>query len=329
MADATTILSIDGGGIRGVIPAMVLAEIEQRTERRIAELFDLIAGTSTGGLLALGVVCPGDGGAPKFHARDLLAIYEEDGDKIFPPAGPLRRIRQFFDERYPSDGIEAVLKDNFGGARLKDAVKDVMVTAYDIERRRAFFFRSDRAKRATEGPEEYDFEMWKVARATSAAPTYFEPLQVAASPPDPPYALVDGGVFANNPAMCAYVDAIGGDEMTGRDPAGEVFMVSLGTGSLARRFRYRDARRWGLLQWARPILDIVFDGISDATEHQLERILEERYQRFQIDRLKPDLNAMDNASADNVTGLKLEAEQLINERSADLDAVCERLTSAS
>jgi uncharacterized protein len=83
MADVFKVLSIDGGGLRGIIPAMVLAEIEERTGRPIAETFDLIAGTSTGGILALGLTMPGDGGKPRYTAKELIRIYEEQGARIF------------------------------------------------------------------------------------------------------------------------------------------------------------------------------------------------------------------------------------------------------
>ena len=84
MADVFKVLSIDGGGLRGIIPAMVLTEIEERTRRAITETFDLIAGTSTGGMLALGLVMPGDGSKPRYTAKELIGIYEEQGAHLLP-----------------------------------------------------------------------------------------------------------------------------------------------------------------------------------------------------------------------------------------------------
>lgn len=161
MADTRTILSIDGGGIRGVIPAMVLREIEDQTGRRIAELFDVIAGTSTGGLIALGLACPDDGPAPRFRAQELVELYEREGKTIFPHH-LFGRLRQLGDEKYSADGLEKVLEDTFGDTRLKDALTGVIVPAYDIELREPVFFRSQRAK---EDPDTYDFRMRDVARA--------------------------------------------------------------------------------------------------------------------------------------------------------------------
>jgi patatin-like phospholipase/acyl hydrolase len=133
MADAFKVLSIDGGGIRGIIPAMVLAEIEERTGKPIYETFDLIAGTSTGGILALGLAVPGDGGKPRYTARELIELYEEEGSSIF--SGRAGTIRNLFEERYPSASVEEVLERYFGEARLKDALTTVFVTGYEIQLR--------------------------------------------------------------------------------------------------------------------------------------------------------------------------------------------------
>ena len=125
MTNMFKVLSIDGGGIRGIIPAMVLAEIEERTGRPVAEKFDLIAGTSTGGILALGLTMPGDAGRPRYAAEELIGLYEEEGSRIFSDrAGP---IRSAFEERYPSRGVEEVLGEYFGEARLKEALTRVFL----------------------------------------------------------------------------------------------------------------------------------------------------------------------------------------------------------
>jgi uncharacterized protein len=197
MPDTFKVLSIDGGGIRGIIPAMVLAEIEEQTGRPTAEAFDLIAGTSTGGILALGLTLPGEGGNPKYAAKELIGLYEREGLRIFsrPVGHRMASVEGISEEKYPSEGIETVLEEYFADARLKEALTQVLVPSYEIQLRAPFFFRSERAK----SDADYDFPMRQVARATSAAPTYFEPAKVEVPGPVDYYALVDGGVFANNP----------------------------------------------------------------------------------------------------------------------------------
>jgi uncharacterized protein len=326
------VLSIDGGGIRGLVPALVLAEIEDRTSKPISEVFDLISGTSTGGIIALGLTMPGADG-PRYSARDLARLYEEKGDDIFsrPVSHRLRSGGGTLEEKYPSGPVEEVLKEYFASANLKSALTEVFVTSYDVEKALPFFFRSYRARQ----DPAYDFPMWEVARATSAAPTYFEPLRLDAAPPDDFYALVDGGVFANNPAMCAYVEAR--KRLESEDPPAppdsEFLFVSLGTGQLTRAVRYEEAKDWGLFGWARPILDVVFDGVSDTVDFQLTELLgpkegTRRYYRFQAP-LEKDNAAMDDAGPENIHALRQFAENIIQEHAGELDALCDQLGRAA
>jgi patatin-like phospholipase/acyl hydrolase len=162
MANCIKVLSIDGGGIRGIIPAMILSEIERRAQRPISELFHLTAGTSTGGILALGLTKPDGQGKPEYTAEKLIMFYEAEGKRIF--SSPLKhRIRTAWslsEEKYSSEGIEGVSYEYFGEARLKDALADVLIASYEIERRSPFFFKSRDAKIK----EGWDFSMrqWRV-----------------------------------------------------------------------------------------------------------------------------------------------------------------------
>jgi patatin-like phospholipase/acyl hydrolase len=306
------ILSIDGGGIRGLIPAMVLAELERRTEQRTADLFDFVAGTSTGAIVAAALTRPDAGGRPRYTAAELVGLYETEGPKIFSRT-LIKRIRSgegWIDERYDDDGLNAALATYLGDAHLSQALSDLFLTAYDIERRAAYFFRSSRARA---GPDD-DFRLSDAVRASTAAPTYFEPALVHDLGGGREYALVDGGVFAVNPSMCAYADV----RRAGQ--ADQIAVVaSLGTGSHTRPLSYDVVRSWGMLEWARPILDVVFDGVADTIEFELRQLLApERYFRFQID-LREASDALDDASPANLAALRREAERLIRERSADLD----------
>ncbi len=314
------ILAIDGGGIRGLIPAVVLADLERRTGRRTADMFDLIAGTSTGGILACGLTRPGDGGAPAFTAADLIGLYESEGPEIFHRS-LVKRIESvdgYVDERYDDVGLNAALRRYLDGTRLSQAVTDVFITAYEIERREAFFFRSSRART----DPTYDFTFVDTARATSAAPTYFEPVRVSDVAGASRYALIDGGVFALNPAMCAFAElAVGGrrDEIE--------LVVSLGTGSHTRRLPFEDVRGWGQLEWARPLIDVVFDGGAQTVDFELGQLLgPERYVRFQT-RLTEASDDLDDASDRNLEALRREGSRLVEERATDLERVAGLLTA--
>jgi patatin-like phospholipase/acyl hydrolase len=313
------ILAIDGGGIRGLIPAVVLADLERRTGRRTAELFDLIAGTSTGGILACGLTRPGEDGLPVFTAADLIGLYESEGPEIFHRS-LLRRVESIgglFDERYDDSGLNAALLRYLDGTRLSQAVTDVFITAYEIERREAFFFRSSRART----DPTYDFTFVDAARATAAAPTYFEPARIRDVAAADSYALIDGGVFALNPAMTAYA------ELAAAGRADEIdLVVSLGTGAHTRRLAFEDARGWGQLEWARPLIDVVFDGLAQTVDFELGKLLgPERYVRLQT-RLVDASDALDDAGDRNLEALRREGARLVEERSGDLDRIAAALT---
>lgn len=308
------VLSIDGGGIRGIIPTLVLAELERRTEQPTAQLFDLIVGTSTGGILALGLARPApDGGSTPAHtARDLTQLYEREGTTIFSPRfKALRSLWGFFRPKYSSRGLEAVLTRYFDDALLSEALTLVEIPAYEIEERKHFFFRS----------AVHTFRMRDVARAATAAPAYFSPVTL---PIEPRFnakgyvALIDGGVFANNPAPYALASAA-----LVRPGSQDVLIVSLGSGAMPRAMPYDQAWSWGLLGWAAPLISMIFSdhGVEEAFHHVLPP---GRYVRFQTGPagFRRDL---DDASPENVQALKQAAEQLIQERAAELTGVASLL----
>jgi hypothetical protein len=291
-------LAIDGGGIRGLIPALVLAEIEARTGRRIATMVDLIAGTSTGGIIACALARP-----HPMPATRIAELYEQDGPKIFER----RLIKEvssaagYLDERYDSGALVATLRAHLGDTRLDQATVPVVLTVYDLEARAALLLRSDRDP----------IPMVDAAHATSAAPTYFEPVPIGAR------TLVDGGVFAVNPSVFAYVEAGGAPEL----------LLSLGTGEQTRPLPYAQVRDWGKLEWAEPIIGVVFDGGADAVDLQLSALAGDRYLRLQT-RLDEASDNLDDASAGNLAALRREAARLIAARSADIDRACAVLTAA-
>jgi patatin-like phospholipase/acyl hydrolase len=300
--DGMRVLSIDGGGIRGLIPALVLAEIERRAGRQTFELFDLIAGTSTGGILACGLCAP-----DPLPASRLVSLYEEEGPEIFDRS-IFQRIRSaegLLDEKYDSTALDRTLARFLEDKRLSQTSPNLIVPAYDAAEPGPYFFKSTKAR---ESPAD-DFPLSVVARATSAAPTYFEPSALDGR------ALVDGGIFAVNPAMSAFA------EVSRFEPGAEVVLLSLGTGQRTRRRTFADIEDWGVLEWARPLIDMVFDGISDVVDYQLRHSLREgRYWRLQVE-LTQASNALDDATDENLRRLRTHAEELIAARSEEIDAV--------
>ena len=311
------ILSIDGGGVRGLVPALVLADLERRAQRPVSAMFDLVAGTSTGAILALALVHPDAAGRPSWSARELVDLYE-DGGGIFErtPARCVRTVNGFLAPKYDGRPLTSLLRASFGGTLLRSALRDVLVPAYDTRRREPYFFATlgGASDRGAGRP------MWQAARASAAAPTYFAPARLRDEQGE--RWLVDGGVFANNPALCAYAEVL---EHTG---SSDVLLVSLGTGELCIDFATRRMRRGGALLWARPLFDVMLDGQENVTDYQLRRLLPpERYFRFQ-----PPLTSLsqriDDARAENKAALRAAAERLIADRGAELDQVVAALTGA-
>ncbi|MFQ5968248.1 MAG: patatin-like phospholipase family protein [Acidimicrobiia bacterium] len=322
---AVRVLSIDGGGIRGIIPAVVLAEIEQRSGKRIHELFDLMAGTSTGGLLTLGLTRPGTNGLPH-RAAELAQLYTQDGPGIFKRSllHRLAALGNLLEEKYPADGLERTLHRYVGETKLSEALTDVFITAYDLESRQAFFFRSSRAK----NDPQYDFPMTAAARATAAAPTYFEPLQLAGIGGDTQvYSLVDGGVYAGNPTMCAFVEA-----RVLHPDATRFVVLSLGTGEQIEPIHHKQAKGWGEIGWVRPILSVAFDGITDTVDFQISQLIgRERsplpdsfYLRLQTP-LAGANDDMDDASPKNLRALKELGAQIVQKNTRRIDQLVELL----
>jgi uncharacterized protein len=301
------VLAIDGGGIRGLIPALVLTELERRAGRRVFEMFDLIAGTSTGGILACAVCAP-----DPLPASELVALYEDEGPNIFERS-LFQRIKSadgLLDEKYDDAALDSALGRFLEHKLLSETRPDLIVPAYDTTLPGPYFFKTTKA-RAT--PKTDDFPLSVVARATSAAPTYFEPVELGER------ALVDGGVFAVNPAMSAFA------EVLKEADAREVVLLSLGTGQHTRKRSFDEIKDWGVARWARPILEVVFDGVSDAVDYQLDHVLGgERYWRLQTE-LTLASDDLDDASEDNLAKLRGHAEDLIREQSATLDAAIARL----
>ena len=320
------ILSIDGGGIRGIIPGLALQALEELTGRATHELFDLVAGTSTGGILALGLTCPADEpGRARYTAAELVALYEDHGAAIFDRHGlrsvpGLDILSDLLEERYPADALERVLEDYFGDARLKDALCDVIVPAYEIERRIPFFFKSRRAR----VDPSYDYPIRDVARATSAAPTYFEPHRIDVD--GDYYSLVDGGVFANNPTMCAIAEALAVSRSAeATDAAADLVVASLGTGEHTRPIPHARAVGYGLVQWAPRLLSVMMDGNSDTVRYQAEQAVPGRHFRFQVT-LDAASDDLDNTAPENLRRLRLAGERLVAESRDRMEALAGLLT---
>ena len=194
MTDLRRILSIDGGGIKGVFPAAFLAAIEDDIGNAVGDYFDLIVGTSTGGIIALGL---GLG----FSAAEILHFYERYGPTIFrgqPLLGPLRSV---IAPRYSPAPLERALREQFGERRLGESKKRLVIPSLDLEAGEVYIYKTAHHPRFQ---RDYKASVVDIALATAAAPTYFPAHRLESGTP-----LIDGGVWANNPTGLAVVEAMG------------------------------------------------------------------------------------------------------------------------
>lgn len=294
MAEKTyKILSLDGGGIRGVFTATILTLIEGKLGgKKIGECFDLVAGTSTGGILACLLLLPGDDGKPKYSARDALEFYLNNGKKIFDMSWSqwLNSGAGLVDEKYSSKNLRDLIDEYAHGIELKDLTSDCLVTSYDTEKRDIHLFKSHKAR---EDPER-NCPIDEVALATSAAPTFFEPIQTSKK-----NCLIDGGMYANNPSMCAFVEA---RKLTNK----KMMMLSVGTGREERPYPFEQIKDYGLVEWIQPVIKILMGANADVTEYFAERMLElngDAYYRFNTQLTREEAE-MDDTSEHNLRRLQ-------------------------
>jgi patatin-like phospholipase/acyl hydrolase len=306
------VLSIDGGGIRGIIPAIILAELQKRLAKNLYEVFDLIAGTSTGGIIALGIGTRGNGGQP-YSPDELLNLYLENGPAIFKK-NLFTPVKQLFFPKYSPHGLEKVLAKFFRATEFKTALSPLLISSYDLQKQRPFMFKSHYIA----AHPNYNWEVKSIARATSAAPTYFPPLHLTKDAED--YALVDGGVFVNNPSMAAYAEA-----RSLYPEFAQFVVVSVGTGDRQDRIAFAKARKWGLLCWANQIVPVFMDSVSEAVDYQLDFMPGCTYHRFQVSHLQAAENEMDDVTAANLANLKETAKEYVATQSAELVMICAEL----
>jgi len=306
--DTFRILSFDGGGIRGVMSAVWLARLEDKLKDNAGKHVDLLAGTSTGSILACAVAV----GIP---AAKILDMYENRGREVFPATASRlwdRAWRTFQQgvsaPKYNDNGIREVLIDVFGDARLGDLPPSpvLIVPTYNTLTRQAVVIKSNSS-------EFKSLPLWEVAKASSAAPVYFPAHIARIHDADAP--LIDGGVVANNPTNCAIAEGVKLCKNQSKATSLANFIVgSFGTGQATRQISIREAREWGGLEWVLPVIDVLMDGASDAVHYVSSQLLTKKnYIRLQTE-LSEAYDDMDNASKTNINALKSMAYRYLKDQ---------------
>jgi patatin-like phospholipase/acyl hydrolase len=288
------ILSLDGGGLRGVVPLTILKTIEAKTGKRIHELFNFIAGTSTGGLItaAISIKNPIEPTTPLYTLDDVMDVYVHRGNEIFPERTKIGNLlhdaEDLFKPKFSDDGIKAVFTDVLKNYRMLDCLNDVMMCSYDLNNNVPLFFKS----RAARNNIAQNALLYDVCRATSAGPSYLPSYEFVYpnDTEDPNRNCIDGGVYVNNPALAALVDfsKYHGQYLPSSvdEPDidyDKVFVLSLGTGSYTGKVSNSDTMNKGEIYWAQQISDIMMRGVNRATDYEMcEMMVQENYLRLTI-----------------------------------------------
>jgi patatin-like phospholipase/acyl hydrolase len=247
------ILSLDGGGIKGLFSAAVLANIEEDLGVRTADHFDLIAGTSTGGIIALGL---GLGLRP----REIVRFYVEEGPAIFRQVRWWTSLSWSWRRKYPQEPLKQALQRCFGEKRLCDSTKRIVVPSYNLDKDEVYLFKTPHHERLARDWKE---PMWKVALATSAAPTFFPSCDDVDH-----IRLIDGGIWANNPTVVAIVEAYSMLSV----PLESIATLSLGTTNTASN-KPASLDKGGLWHWRRAGIDAAMRGQSHGVQGQAIHLL--------------------------------------------------------
>lgn len=251
------ILSLDGGGIRGLFTASFLTHIEEETNTRLIDHFDLLVGTSTGSIIALGLAA----GVP---AREILSFYQRDGPKIFAD-GP--KWRWAFRPKYSNDTLASAIRTILGDKTLGELLAPVCVPSHELVDGHPRVFKDDHHHTLHWGGHQ---PVWKVAMASAAAPTYFPSFQIEGHD-----AHIDGGVWANNPIVVGITEAVKYFEQ----PLDNIAALSVGTGSLVPRLTHSQAKRRGLVQWGlnARLLSVVMDAQAQSAHYTACHLLADHH----------------------------------------------------
>jgi patatin-like phospholipase/acyl hydrolase len=249
------VLALDGGGVRGIFTAALLAGLEEDLGSPVVDHFDLVVGTSAGGIVALAL---GAGLTP----AEILDFYVAERHAIFARS-PWTNVRRLFRAKYRPDGLEAVLRRIFGDRLLGESRLPLVVPSYDLGENTVHLFKTPHHPRLR---RDFRVPMWAVGMATSAAPTFFPAFRL----PVEEVRLIDGGVWANTPAMVGVTEAV---SMFGRG-LDEIRVLSLGT---TTRLKPRPSRldNAGLLRWARGtnVVEVLMAGQSAGAFAQVQHLI--------------------------------------------------------
>ncbi|KAL1822122.1 hypothetical protein ACET3Z_008900 [Daucus carota] len=330
-----TVLSIDGGGIRGLIPATILDFLESQLQEldgkdaRLADYFDVISGTSTGGLVTAMLTAPDEYKRPLFAAKDIKPFYLQHGPKIFPPSSITSSFKLFLGPKYDGKYLHKVVREKLGKIKLHETLTNVVIPTFDIKHLQPTIF-------STFEYPSFDAQLSDICISTSAAPTYLPAHKFETYFSDGnvrEFNLIDGGVAANDPTLVAMTEvtkqiAESNPDYLSIKPVdyARYLIISVGTGSAKNEKKYdaETASKWGAKGWllyqgSNPLIDVFTQASADMADYHLSVVTqaihsENNYLRIQDDTLTGTDSSTDLSTKENMDRLVVIGENLLKKR---------------
>ncbi|KAH9288470.1 hypothetical protein KI387_032587 [Taxus chinensis] len=339
------VLSIDGGGMRGIVAGKMLAYLEDALQRksgncdaRVADYVDVAVGAGVGGAIASMLFANDGAGRPLCRAHQISSLLAHHGTRLFR-----RSWSRFCGNRFSTSSVEQiwplvrempvamnfvkmafnlcklqVFKALFGSKTLKDTLKPLLIPCYDLSSSAPFLFsRADALETDT-----FDFNLWEICRATSATPGFFRPVKMQSIDGQTSCTAVDGGLVMNNPTVAAVTHVLNNkQEFPFVRGVEDLLVLSIGTGQFDRKYEYQTVKGWGAFQWAKPVMKIVKDGVSDMVDHALSMAFGQKpqnYVRIQANGFpEENLGDIDDPSPANVEMLMNFADNMLKQKSME------------
>ncbi|XP_026382797.1 patatin-like protein 2 isoform X1 [Papaver somniferum] len=334
LGELVTVLSIDGGGVKGLISGVVLAFLEAELQKldgkevRLADYFDVIAGTSTGGLITAMITAPDNNNRPLYAAKDIVPFYLKLSPKIFPhknSGGLLGSVVNLFGTvagpKYNGKYLHSLLKQFLGDTRMQQTLSSIVIPAFDIKLLQPVIFSTGEAKRDV----TKDALLADVCIGTSAAPTYFPAHYFETQDSRGnirSFNLVDGGVAANNPTLLA-MNTVTNDLLMKREDLALVkaadykkyLILSLGTGNakIEQKYSASVVSKWGVLGWlydggSVPLIDVFTQASEDMVDIHVSTLFkafqsQKNYLRIETDDLEGNTSSVDISTEENMQNL--------------------------
>ncbi|XP_042491769.1 patatin-like protein 2 [Macadamia integrifolia] len=339
--DLITVLSIDGGGIRGIIPATILEFLESQLQEldgedaRLADYFDVIGGTSTGGLVTAMLTAPDENNRPMFSAKDIKPFYLENSPKIFPQdRGLFGLIMKLFKvvngPKYDGKYLHSVIRKKLGETRLNQTLTSIVIPTFDIKKLQPTIFSTYKISK----DPTMNAQLSDICIGTSAAPTYLPTYYFKNKDKDgnvSEFNLTDGGVAANNPALVTIAEIT--KQISKKHPDffpikpmdyGRFLVISIGTGvaKVEQKYNANVAAKWGAIKWlfndgSTPLVDVFSQASGDMVDLHLSVVFqalhsEDNYIRIQDDSLTGTVSSVDISTQQNLNSLVKVGEELLN-----------------